>query len=126
MAAENGNNDEVIVDPKAIDAAAEQFQDWGDDLIKSLDGLTTGTLVPGTFPAANDLKTLVDERITTLTTNVTNLGNALLEISKGLHDIATDYRDTEDKNQGEAERIDPVIIRVNDKFDDPAPEPADG
>jgi hypothetical protein len=122
MAAADGG--EVVVDPKAIDAAAESFKGWGDDLLASLTGLATGAIQPGLFPAATDLLTLVDTRTTSLITNVTNLGNAFIEISTKLTDIAKEYRDTEDKNEGEANRIDGVILGVNDKFDDPAPEPA--
>lgn len=124
MADDGGNGDEVVVDPKAIDAAATTFQGFGDDLLASINGLAAGTLVAGDFPAAETLTTLVDERTTQLITNVTNLGNAFISISTNLIEIAKEYRETEDKNQGEANRIDDIVFDVNDNLDEPAPEPA--
>ncbi|HEV8557089.1 MAG TPA: hypothetical protein VGR06_11915 [Actinophytocola sp.] len=113
MAPEN-NNKEVTVDTNALRASAILFDQWGDELLKSLPDLKRFKILPGEFPAATELKTIVDTHTTSLTTNTTNLGNALKDISLKLEVIAADYDKTEDDNLGDAERLDAMFNSVND------------
>jgi hypothetical protein len=120
MAPEN-NNKEVTVDTNALRASAILFDQWGDELLKSLPDLKRFKILPGEFPAATELKTIVDTHTTSLTTNTTNLGNALKDISLKLEVIAADYDKTEDDNLGDAERLDAMFNSVNGILNTPPP-----
>lgn len=121
---EDGEKDgggEVTYSLTAINKSADMFEQWGDAVLRSLNGLNGMTIKPGDFPAATVLKGIVDDRIKTLTGNVTNLGNSFKFIGTRLREVGKDYEKTEDKNKDDADRIDPIYDGVNDITNQPAP-----
>jgi uncharacterized protein YukE len=103
MAAE----DEVYVgDTKLLTTMAGKFDDWEQKLRDGLVGVAAVTVTPGDFPAANQLKTTVEERAKQLDKAMGALADRLKGIANNLRDSAKQYDKNNDENVDAAKNID--------------------
>jgi hypothetical protein len=93
-----------------------------DPIITKLDGVA---VVPGDFPAADDLKTIVHTRRDEVVDNMKQMKQTYLGISDGLETVSNIYKDTNDDNSKDAEVIG-TLVSSTDKsipgFDEYEPQ----
>lgn len=104
---------EVQVDDVAINKSGEQFLVWHDDLDKTVKSLGNINLVPGDFPDANDLKTLVKTRSEEVNTLLINVQKAIGVIGNQLKTVAKKYKDTEHDNTIVGKDLDDLVTGLN-------------
>jgi hypothetical protein len=100
-------DDEVYVkDTKLLSAMAGKFDGWEKALRDGLAGVAAVTVTPGDFPAAENLKTTVEERARQLDKAMGALADRLKGIANNLRDSKKQYDKNHDHNVDAAKNID--------------------
>ena len=103
----------VEVSSEKIGQLGKEFEGWStrwlDPAIKSLSSLS---VVPGKFPDGEALKTCVENRTTSLRTNLNGLKKANDAIATDLSLVAKKYEHTEKESDTKASDLDQMVTDV--------------